>query len=379
MTPDGILIVGGGIAGLATAAGLSRAGIPCEIVERAEAWAPVGAGIVLGVNAMKVLRSLAADAAAIAGGTRLGRGSITDHDGRPLATTDFAALEPEFGPTIGLHRAALHDVLRNVAPEVPVSLGTTVDALEPHEKYVEVRLSDGREGRYRLLIGADGLRSRIRQLLFGDERIRYSGYTCWRMVVSSPVDSVAMREMWGRGHRFGVVPIGDETVYCFAVANAPRGREDPPEERLERFRERFSGFGGQVPDLLRALAAPGDLIHNDLEEVRQGPWHDGRALLIGDAAHAMTPNMGQGAAMALEDAMVLVELIRDGVPDAEVPARLHARRATRVRWVQDQSRRIGRIGQLEGTLACRLRNTVLRLVPDALNARALRRMAEADV
>ncbi|MEN8161944.1 MAG: FAD-dependent monooxygenase, partial [Myxococcota bacterium] len=126
MTDRGVLIVGGGIAGLATAAGLSRAGIPCEIVERAEAWGPVGAGIVLGVNATRVLPGLGAAEAALARGAKLARGAITDARGRTLAATDFSLLEPELGPTVALHRAALHAALRGAAPDVPVSLGTSV-------------------------------------------------------------------------------------------------------------------------------------------------------------------------------------------------------------------------------------------------------------
>lgn len=380
MGGDGVLIVGGGIAGLATAAGLARAGIPCEIVERATEWRPVGAGIVLGVNAMRVMRGLGAADAVAERGACLRRGAITDARGATLGGTDFALLEPEFGPTIALHRAALHEVLRAAAPEVPVALGTTVDAIEPRSDGVDVRLSDGSARRCAIVVGADGLRSRVRELVFGGDRIRYAGYTCWRFVVEAPVERVEMREMWGRGQRFGVVPIGGGRVYCFAVANAPRGEADPADAgRLARFRARFAAFGGQVPALLDALRAPEELIHNDLEELDEGPWHAGRVVLVGDAAHAMTPNMGQGAAMALEDAMVLVELLRDGGLAPEPLARLHARRAPRVRWVQSQSRRIGRIGQLEGRVACGLRDAVLRVVPDAANASALRRMARAPI
>jgi len=375
----GVLIVGGGIAGLASAAGLSRAGIACEIVERAEAWAPVGAGIVLGVNAMRVMKSLDLHEAVAKRGARLGRGAITDDRGRTLGATDFALMEAEFGPTIALHRAALHEVLREAARAVPVTLGTSVESIAQDGDGVDVRLTNGRERRFDLVVGADGLRSGVRALTFEDDRVAYSGYTCWRLVVDAPVDVVDMREMWGRGRRFGIVPIGEGRIYCFAVANAPHGEADPEEGRLDRFCERFTEFGGQVPEILAALERPDQLIHNDLEELVDGPWHEGRVGLIGDAAHAMTPNMGQGAAMALEDAMVLVELLREGAATGEALPRLHARRVDRVRWVQAQSRRIGRIGQLEGAIACRTRNALLRVVPDRANAQALRKMASQPI
>lgn len=374
-----MLVVGGGIAGLATAAGLARAGIECEIVERAEQWGPVGAGIVLGVNAMSVLRGLGLAGRAEACGARLGRGAITDSMGRELGATDFALLEPQFGPTIALHRAALHDVLREGAAAVPVTLGASIDSIENRDDRVDVRLTTGREDRFDLVVGADGLRSAVRRFVFGDLPLAYSGYTCWRFVVASPEGAVEMREMWGCGKRFGIVPVGDGRLYCFAVANAPFGEEDPVEQRLERFRARFAGFGGAVPRILARLESAEQLIHNDLEELPAAPWSRGRIVLVGDAAHAMTPNMGQGAAMGLEDSAVLVEELRGGAPVERALAALARRREPRVRWVQRQSRRIGRIGQLGNPLACVLRNALVRAIPNSANLHALRRLASARI
>ena len=139
MSVSRVLIVGGGIAGLATAAGLRRLGVACEIVEQTETWAPVGAGIVLGVNAMSVLGRLGVVDQIIQRGVSLGRGGITDHTGRVLATNDFRDLHTDFGPTIAIHRAALHDVLLEAAADTPISLGTSIDHLtqEPDECHVE--------------------------------------------------------------------------------------------------------------------------------------------------------------------------------------------------------------------------------------------------
>lgn len=379
MAIERVLVVGGGIAGLATAAGLHRAGIACKVVERAERWAPVGAGIVLGVNAMSVMRRLGIAADVAAAGASLGHGAVTDHLGRSLGETDFGVLREDFGPTIALHRAALHRVLLESAGDTPFALGTSVEAMTQRQGGVDVRLTDGREERFDLVIGADGLRSRVRELLHGDVPIAYAGYTCWRLVVKSAIAEPDMCEMWGRGKRFGVVPVGEDTVYCFAVANAPRGQPDPPDGRLERFRARFASFGGQVPRILEALQSADELIHNDLEELPPVPWFAGRAVLIGDAAHAMTPNMGQGAAMALEDSAVLVELLAGGGTADEALAAFAARREPRVRWVQAQSRRIGRVGQLENGVACRLRNLVLRMVPNRSSTRALVRVASQPI
>ena len=370
-----VLIVGGGIGGLSTAAGLRLAGIECEVVERAEQWAPVGAGIVLSVNAMAVMRRLGVADRVAETGMELGRGAITDARGVELGSTDFSILRADYGPTIALHRAALHTALLEAAGDVPISLGTSVDEISQQADAVDVVLTDGRKERFDLVIGADGLRSRVRELTFGAIEIAYSGYTCWRFVLDSPLQSVEMREMWGRGLRFGIAPIGNGQLYCFAVANAPAGEVDAEVGRLERFRDRFASFEGQVPEILRALERSDQLIHNDLEELPKCPWYDRRVVLLGDAAHAMTPNMGQGAAMALEDSAVLVELLAKPEPLEEGLAQWVARRESRVRWVQNQSRRIGKVGQLENGVACFLRNAVLKLTPERAAADALRKIA----
>ncbi len=374
-----VLIVGGGIAGLATAAGLARCGIDCEIVERTEVWKPVGAGIVLGVNAMAMLSRLGLAAAVAERGTRLGRGSITDQDGRELGSTDFAALAPEFGPTIAIHRADLHDVLRAGAGDLPVTLGASVERLRQDEAGVDVRFTTGKEERFDLVVGADGLRSTVRGLVFGEIAPVYSGYTCWRFVLDAPGPDVEMREMWGRGRRFGIVPIGGGRLYCFATANAPAATADPVGGRLARLRAAFQSFGGDVPAILAALDDDEQLIHNDLEELPPNPWFAGRAVLVGDAAHAMTPNMGQGAAMGLEDAAVLVELLGQGRDLTDTLSAYRQRREPRVRWVQAQSRRIGRVGQWQHPAACALRNALLRAIPKAANTGALRRLAAAGI
>ena len=308
---DRVLVVGGGIAGLMLAATFRSRGIDCELVEKVDEWAPVGAGIVLSVNAMAVLRGLGLDEALVSAGQVLGHGEITNANAQVIGATDFGTLKDDFGPTVALHRAALHEILLAAVGPTPIAMSTSVESLASDASGVDVCFTDGREERFDLVVGADGIRSKVRSLAFGERRINYSGYTCWRFVVPRPAAGTHMREMWGCGQRFGVVPIGDERVYCFAVANAPHGQADPAEGRLDRFRKRFAGFGGDVPALLDALTRDDELIHNDLEELTDGPWISGRVVLVGDAAHAMTPNMGQGAAMGLEDAAVLEESLGD--------------------------------------------------------------------
>lgn len=391
MDLERLVVVGGGIAGLSVAAGLGRAGYRVEVVERVERWAPVGAGITLGANAMAVLRGLDVHEALMERGAVLGRGAITDARGRELMVSDFEAVRAELGPTVAVHRAALHEALLGAAEAAgaTVTLGTSVESIgrhddgdapraqgaDPHAGGVAMRLTDAREVRADLLIGADGVRSHVRELVFGPTAPRYAGYTCWRLVVRAPAAGTELREMWGRGRRFGIVPIGGGRVYAFATANAPAGADDPYDGRLERFRARFADFGGQVPEVLAALEHPDELLHNDIEELPPHPWRRGRALLIGDAAHALTPNLGQGAAMALEDAAVLVRELAAAATPNEALDRFVARREPRVRAIQARSRRLGTIAQLEGRAVCALRDALLRCVPASAGIRTLRQLA----
>lgn len=374
-----ILIVGGGIAGLAAAAELQRAGVACEVVERTGRWAPVGAGLVLSVTAMAVLRRLGVADALVARGAVLGRGAITDASGHELMGTDFAALRGRHGPTVAVHRAVLHELLLAAADGVPIAMGTSVDALADAGDHVEVLLTDGRHERYDAVVGADGVRSRVRQLVFGDVPLRYAGYTCWRVVVPAPAGGAELREMWGRGRRFGIVPLGDGRLYAFAVLNAPPGLPDPPEGRVQRLRERFAGFGGQVPAILAALDDAEALVHDDLGELARRCWHQGRVALLGDAAHALTPNLGQGAAMALEDARVLVDELQGAADPARAFALYATRREPRVHRITEQSRRLGELGQIEGRVTSRLRNALLRLVPRNAGTRTLEKIADEEL
>ena len=375
----GVLIVGGGIAGLTLAGALQRIGVNCQLAERSDTWAPVGAGIILGVNAMAVMRrfDLAHDledqAWALEGMT------ITDAKNRHLIRTNLAELRPRFGISLALHRAVLHEALLSAARDVPIRMGTTVDSLEETGESVRARFSDGSEDSFALVVGADGLHSQIRSLIFGDVPLRYSGYTCWRMVVESDEMEASAQEMWGRGKRFGAVHIDAQRIYCFAVVNAEAGRPDPAPGRLQRLRQQFSEFAGPVPSLLASLKEPDQLIQNDLYEVLHTPWYRGRVVLVGDAAHGMTPDMGQGAAMALEDIAVLIESLETTDSPADALGAWATRRTARVRWIQNQSRRIGQVGQWESRLACALRNQVTRATPAWAATRVLKALASQRV
>jgi len=374
-----ILIVGGGIAGLTLAAGLRRLGWTPTIVEQASQFGAVGAGIVLNANAMAMLDRLGLADAVREAGRVLRVGEVTDARGRRLSRLNFDQLTAELGPTIAIHRAALHEVLLSGCHDLQLSSGTTVEHLADRGDAVEVKLSNGTAAEFDWVVGADGLRSRTRGQVFGETEPVYSGYTCWRFVVDCPAGLDRTQEMWGRGLRFGLVPLAEDRVYCYTCANMPADTEDPEEGRVERFRARFKGFGGFAPAALEQITKPEQLIHNDLADLPKHPWFNSRVLLIGDAGHATTPNMGQGAGMAIEDAGVLCEMLSGGDSWADVIPAFAARREPRVRFIVDQSRRIGRVGQIENAMLASLRNWLMWATPQRFTEAAARRAIAAKI
>lgn len=378
MTARAVLVVGGGIAGLALAGHLADAGVDTVVAERADRWRPLGAGIVMGPNAIASLERLGVDGDLPGLGSRIDRALVTDADGRVIASSDLAAMRGDVGPTVGVHRAALHDVLLRSATGADIRLGTSVESVDSDGDGVDVVFTDGRRSRFDLVVGADGIRSAVRRLAVGEHEPRPAGYICWRFVGDSVATDGSMVEMWGRGRRWGVVPIGDSRSYAFATANlsdarvAAAVRDGSGQAQLETMRALFGGFAEPVPTLLRHLRND-QIITGPVEELPRAVWRRGRTVLIGDAAHAITPNLGQGAAMALEDSAELASLIVDAPRiDAELLETFEDRRAERIALIGRRSRRLGRIGQLEGRFPRTIRDLVIRLTPDSVADAATR-------
>lgn len=365
-----VLVVGGGIGGLTLAVALLRAGFEVELVERAPQFRPVGAGIILGPNAMGLLQRLGLAESIRTRGRPLAELRLCDEAGRSLSVLSLRRLAARLAPSIAIHRALLHEALLEVLPTAILRPG--VEPIELDAQSGEVAFSDGSRGRYALVVGSDGIRSAVRRHIEPAAAPSYVGYTCWRWVAPASEAPVEPVELWGRGQRVGLVPLGNGQLYGFAVMDAPAGRGDPLEGRLERLRQRFASFGGPVPKALAAIPSDEAVLHNDLEEVRLQHWAKGRVALLGDAAHAASPNLGQGAAMAIEDAWVLAEAMRQARElqrplESAVAVYLQQRRG-RVLRMQDASRRMGQLGQWSNPIACWLRSLVLRATPDALSA-----------
>jgi 2-polyprenyl-6-methoxyphenol hydroxylase-like FAD-dependent oxidoreductase len=363
------LIIGGGIGGLAAAIGLAKVGVEVELFERAAELGEVGAGLSLWSNALRALEAIGAgDVVApisITGAT----GAIRAADGS-LLTRVADAVGPGQALAVLVHRAELHGGLLRLVDPARLHKGKALESFSQNASGVTARFADGTTARGDLLIGADGIRSRVRAQLHGDAPPVYAGYTAWRAVVPFDRSRLLPGESWGRGERFGQVPLADGRVYWFATASTPAGGRSPDGERAELLR-RFGGWHAPIPELIAAAPEAEILRHDIYDRPPLRSWGAGLATLLGDAAHPMTPNLGQGACQALEDAAVLARCL-DGAADvAGALRRYEDLRAARTAAIVQRSRQIGAVGQWANPLAVGLRNWLMRQVPPSAQERQI--------
>ncbi|MFC7533642.1 FAD-dependent oxidoreductase [Actinoplanes sp. GCM10030250] len=357
------VVIGAGIGGLATGLALQRRGWDVTILERAPQLDPVGAGLAVAPNALRVLDALGVGSHLRELSGLQGAAGIQRPDGAWITRTDATRATERFGePVIIVHRATLVGVLADALTPGTLLLGRTAEDVEPTSgRVVTAEAVDPTTGRVLtaaetltadLVVAADGLHSRIRAKLFPDHPGPvHTGVTSWRIVVPHPGGTILPTETWGAGKVFGVALLGDGRVYCYATAPAtPDGRA--VDERAEMLRH-FAGWHEPIPSLIAAATTVTRTDIRCLDEPLPR-FHSGKVALLGDAAHAMTPNLGQGACQALEDAIVLAT-------HADTLSRYTAERLPRTTDVARASRRIGRMAALDNPAAEWLRNTAMSL------------------
>ena len=350
-----ILIVGAGIGGLALATALRQRGLGADVVERTAAWNHAGTGLFLPANGVRALGRLGLSESIRSRGCVIRRQRVLDHRGRLLLDIGLDEIWGATAPCLAVHRSMLHEVLR-AAAGTPIRLGTTVETVSDGPTAVQARLSDGSTGEYDLVVGADGIHSSVRKLAFDDAAPRYVGQVSWRVVIEGGPAITDWTVMLARGRAFLLLPIGEDRLYCYADLSTP-GIQDPTHGAVHRLGELFGDFEEPAAGVLRRLSPACASHFAPIEEVTSRPWVKGRVVLIGDAAHATSPNMAQGASMAMEDALALAEALTSGHRlDASLAA-YEARRARRVQWVQEQTHRRDRTR----SLAPLIRNCILRL------------------
>ncbi|MDH6513766.1 2-polyprenyl-6-methoxyphenol hydroxylase-like FAD-dependent oxidoreductase [Streptomyces sp. SAI-135] len=333
MNKSHTLIVGAGISGLALAKALLDRGMTVEVVERraAEGQA-LGTGLYLPANAVRTLHGIGVGDQVAKRAEPVTWQRLQDQRGRPLAEFEVSRIWGEVGRCLAITRGDLHEVLRTAVDGTVVRHNTEVRSVSDDGT---VTFAGGASGTYDLVVGADGINSAVRRSLFGGPEPRFLGQLCWRFIADDTAAIPAITDwtarLGGKGRTFLTVRLNGGRVYCYADINSP-----VPTPPAGDWRALFADFGGPVPRLLEQGA---NAHFAALHESENTVWTRPRAVLVGDAAHAFSPSMAQGGAMALEDALVLADTLATGPDVPTALAAFQARRASRVAWVVSQNHR----------------------------------------
>lgn len=291
-------------------------------------------------------------------------------------------METKFGePVIAIHRTALHEILLNALKPDTLRLDMTCARFEQDEKMVTVYFENGESDSADVLIGADGIHSVVRKQMFPEIQLRYSGYTAWRGVVETENEAALglTSESWGRGARFGIVRVDGKRVYWFATRNQSMSEQATGEQKKSKLLNIFNKWHKPINHLLGATPAE-IILQNDICDIAPfASWTNGRVTLLGDAAHPTTPNMGQGACMAMESAYVLARALNEEPDYKSTLKRYENERHERTAWITNTSWLIGKGGQVENPLVIGLRNFLVKITPTGAMQRNLHQAAGYDV
>lgn len=367
------IVVGAGFGGLTAAAGLFQRGWDVTVVERAAELRPVGSGLAVAPNGLRALDTLGVGDAVRKLAAFQGDAAVTRSDGRVIARTASKAMISRFGDAvIPATRSSVMDVLTEVLPSDVFKLGVAATGIEAGSASQLPRLlTESGPLEADLIVAADGVNSVLRKALFPEHPGPvYSGITAWRILVPTPAGDFLPGEVWDGGRVFGITPLADGRTYAYAADHAEPG-VIYADEKAELLR-RFGDWHFPVPQLISA-ADPETILHNDIYEIAEplSAYHRGAVAILGDAAHAMTPHLGQGANQAMEDGVTLAALVGPAQGSAEVVtalARYTALRAPRGADMVRRSHRMGALTQSTSRPKAALRNLVMglagRLVPD---------------
>ena len=377
-----ILIVGSGIAGQTLACALARRGIACDMVELKPAFDIAGAGLYVQGPALRAFLDIGVVEAIVAQGEPLADdySLACDVAGNVLAAPTYPRIAgPSIPAVVPIRRKVLHDILAAAVESagVKVRMGVTVEAIDDTGPAARVSFTDGTAGEYDLVVGADGIRSRVRSLVFETIEPVFTGYANWRVILPRPAGLERTTWMMGPGTSFGIIPIARDTVYVGGVTKEPGNPRYPREQLPALCREKFAAYGGLVPALLAQVADPGQVVYTPIEEILMpAPWHRGRVVVLGDAAHASTPFWAMGATMAIEDAVLLAMLLERTQDASAVLPDWMERRLQRCLFVQKGSMETGRRSHDESPGAIEARDNYMRNFMQADVAKRFATLAE---
>lgn len=368
MTSETAIVIGGGIAGLACAIALRRIGWQVQVLEQADEFTAVGAAISLWPNALRALDALELGHEVRRTGTPETLGGLREKNGRWLMRADRLPTS-HHEPPILIHRADLIGILLRALPRDALQAGVKARDVRHEGERVVVEHSKG-QAVAAMAIGADGIHSTTRGALFpASSPPRYAGHTCWRFITDRVEQPVELTESWGRGEGFGGGQLRDGRVYCYACAWVPAGQHCKDE--LAEVRRRFGAWHAPIPALLSKVN-PTRVLRNDIYDLP--PLHSyigGRVALVGDAAHAMTPALGQGGCQGLEDAVVLAAALSSSREVQTALRQYDARRRPRTQRIARQSRRVGRVTRFTSPATVWLRRQLVSALPPRAVLRVL--------
>jgi 2-polyprenyl-6-methoxyphenol hydroxylase-like FAD-dependent oxidoreductase len=341
------LIVGGGSAGLSSAIALRRLGIDADVIELKPDWAILGSGVTMMGATLRALGELGLADECVergAGGFEVG---IYDEAGTELQVVPLPSIAGGERPAIaGIMRPELHGMLLDAAEKTGASirLGTTVTSLTQQSDRVEVTLSDGSERAYDLVIGADGLHSRIRSMIFEDPvEPSWTGQMVWRAIVERPADYTNLAMFYGKRTKAGINAVSKTQAYLFLADNEFRAELPPREQWPAILRETLAEYTGPVAAIRETITDPAVIDWRGLQGLLlPEPWYKDRVVLIGDAVHASTPQLAMGAGLAIEDSLVLAELLGSSSSVVDALEAFMVRRYERCRMVVENSLQLGK-------------------------------------
>lgn len=376
-----VAIIGGGIGGLTLAIALQQKGIQAIIYEQAPFWKVLGAGLGLSGNAIKAFSAIGLEEEVLKAGSVLKRMTIKDQEGNTLNETDSEKISERYGiaNNFTIHRADLHELLvSKIDPQRIILNKTCIDFVQSTSG-ITLHFQDGTTTEADYVLASDGINSIFRRKLLPNTPPRYAGYTCWRAVIKyrpQHFDVTETSETWGSGRRFGIVPLRDNRIYWFATLNAKAKDEKLKAYTSINLLKHFNSFHSPIPEIIQSTR-PDELIWSDIYDLAPiKKFAFGNILLLGDAAHATTPNMGQGACMAIEDAVVAANCMEDYISFEEAFVQFEKRRINRTTKIVKDSWRLGKIAQLENSFLMKLRDAAIRRTPVSVAERQLKFLQE---
>ncbi|MGH7885078.1 MAG: FAD-dependent monooxygenase [Thermodesulfobacteriota bacterium] len=363
-----VLIVGGGIAGLTLAGLLQQRGFTPKVVEQASEYGKVGYVIVIWPSGSRVLKGLGLYEQLKKAGCHFTKYNVYDYKGNIINSYTIEKVIKKYGPIISIYRPELINILRKAIDPNLIKMNTTISSIKETDDCVEVEYDDGLAEKFDIVIGCDGIKSKTRSHIFGEQPLTYSGMSGWGFWVDPQFsESDGIVEYWGKGKFFGMWPTKGKLA-VFSSVRVEKNTYKNNHSKIDDIKNAFKGFGGVVPKILNQLNDPDEIYQDNYNDLRINSWSKGRVVLVGDAAHAVLPNAGAGVSMAMESAAVLAEELcrTDSKYFTHSFTQYETRRRSRVGKVQDQSRIMGKLIYANSHILSSLRDRLMKLYSSGL-------------